>query len=86
MVGRWDGTPSYLEPQADGTQLQRAGWGQNLFRHINMGYRGVPAIADVDGDGDFDLVVASRRGSSPTWSARQKAHCPGASTREGISS
>ena len=66
--GHNDGTVSYIENTGTATApdfTQRSG-ADNPFDGIDTGYNSTPALADLDGDGDLDLIAGGRDGAL-TW-------------------
>jgi Ca2+-binding RTX toxin-like protein len=65
VVGEGDGTLTYYEnigtPSAP-AYVERAG-AANPFDGVDIGSQSTPAFADLDGDGDFDLVAGESGGT-----------------------
>ena len=83
--GHYDGTISYLENIGAATApdfAQRSG-SDNPFNGIDTGNTSTPALADLDSDGDLDLIAGSRDGALDWFENTGTASAPAFTQRTG---
>ena len=61
IFGEYDGTLSFYE-NLGAHSNPRWRYLPEVFQNIDVGRNAAPAFADVDGDGDYDLVVGNEKG------------------------
>ena len=83
--GHNDGTISYIENTGAAIApsfAQRSG-ADNPFNGIDTGSNSTPALADLDGDGDLDLVAGSQDGNIAYFENTGMANAPAFTQRTG---
>ena len=83
--GHNDGTVSYIENTGTVTSpdfVQRSG-ADNPFDGIDTGDNSTPALADLDGDGDLDLIAGNRDGGLTWFENTGTASAPAFTQRTG---
>ena len=83
--GHYDGTISYIENTGTASApvfVQRSG-ADNPFNGIDTGFNSTPALADLDGDSDLDLVAGDQDGTLAYYENTGTASAPAFTQRTG---
>lgn len=68
VLGTYYGTVDAFRNGTDGTSGAFVEWdGLDRFQDVDAGYMATPAFADIDGDGDPDMVLGSREEGLSVW-------------------